>query len=155
MSASMQELIVNCLCVGAGSCVGAIARYLMGLAIPAHQSGFPLGTFAVNVIGAFAIAFIATWFLRHVGLDARLLLFLMTGVCGGFTTFSSFTWESLQLIQRGDVLVAAPTSSAAARCALSPRLSDSSWRCGSERSALMEARAGYGAPALRERHLRK
>ena len=102
MSASMQELIVNCLCVGAGGCVGAIARYLMGLAIPAHQSGFPLGTFAVNVIGAFAIAFIATWFLRHVGLDARLLLFLMTGVCGGFTTFSSFTWESLQLIQRGD-----------------------------------------------------
>lgn len=106
MSASMQELIVNCLCVGAGGCVGAIARYLMGLVIPAHQSGFPLGTFAVNVIGAFAIAFIATWFLRHVGLDGRLLLFLMTGVCGGFTTFSSFTWESLQLIQRGDVLVA-------------------------------------------------
>ena len=59
MSASMQELIVNCLCVGAGGCVGAIARYLMGLAIPVHQSGFPLGTFAVNVIGAFAIAFIA------------------------------------------------------------------------------------------------
>ena len=106
MSASMQELIVNCLFVGAGGCVGAIARYLMGLAIPAHQSGFPLGTFAVNVIVAFAIAFITTWFLRHVGLDARLLLFLMTGVCGGFTTFSSFTWESLQLIQRGDVLVA-------------------------------------------------
>lgn len=46
MSASMQEPIVNCLCVGAGGCVGAIVRYLMGLAIPAHQSGFPLGTFA-------------------------------------------------------------------------------------------------------------
>lgn len=106
MSASMQELIVNCLCVGAGGCVGAIARYLMGLVVPAHQSCFPLGTFAVNVIGAFVIAFIATWFLRHLGLDGRLLLFLMTGVCGGFTTFSSFTWESLQLIQRGDVLVA-------------------------------------------------
>lgn len=100
------EMLTNCLCVGAGGCVGAVARYLLGLAIPAHQSGFPLGTFAVNVAGAFAIAFIATWFLRNAGLDGRMLLFLMTGVCGGFTTFSSFTWESLQLIQRGDILVA-------------------------------------------------
>ena len=107
MSASMQELIVNCLCVGAGGCVGAIARYLMGLAIPAHQSGFPLGTFAVNVIGAFAIAFIATWFLRHVGLDARLLLFLMTGVCGGFTTFSTFSLETLALFEGGKYATAA------------------------------------------------
>ena len=106
MPASLQEMLVNCLIVGAGGCVGAIARYLMGLLIPAHQSGFPLGTFAVKVIGAFAIAFVATWFLRHIGLDGRLLLFLMTGVCGGFTTFSSFTWESLQLIQRGDILIA-------------------------------------------------
>lgn len=106
MPASLQEMLVNCLIVGAGGCVGAIARYLMGLLTPAHQLGFPLGTFAVNVIGAFAIAFVATWFLRHIGLDGRLLLFLMTGVCGGFTTFSSFTWESLQLIQRGDILIA-------------------------------------------------
>lgn len=102
----LPEMLANCLCVGAGGCVGAVARYLLGLAILAHQSGFPLGTFAVNVAGAFAIAFIATWFLRNAGLDGRMLLFLMTGVCGGFTMFSSFTWESLQLIQRGDILVA-------------------------------------------------
>ena len=102
----LPEMLTNCLCVGAGGCVGAVARYLLGLALPAHQSGFLLGTFAVNVAGAFAIAFIATWFLRNAGLDGRMLLFLMTGVCGGFTTFSSFTWESLQLIQRGDILVA-------------------------------------------------
>lgn len=106
MSVSTQEIVINCLCVGAGGCIGAIARYLMGFLVSTHQSGFPLGTFAINIIGAFAIAFIATWFLRSVGLDGRLLLFLMTGVCGGFTTFSSFTWESLQLIQRGDVLIA-------------------------------------------------
>ena len=106
MPMPLQDMIVNCLIVGAGGCVGAIARYLLGLAIPAHQSGFPLGTFAVNAIGAFAIAFVATWFLRNAGLDGRALLFLMTGVCGGFTTFSSFTWESLQLIQRGDALIA-------------------------------------------------
>lgn len=103
---SLQELLLNCVMVGAGGFVGAIARYLMGLLVPAHQSGFPLGTFAVNAIGAFAIAFVATWFLRQAGLDGRWLLFAMTGICGGFTTFSSFTWESLQLIQRGDVLVA-------------------------------------------------
>lgn len=102
----LQGMLLNCLFVGAGGCVGAIARYLMGLLVPAHQSGFPLGTFVINVAGGFAIAFIATWFLRHANLDGRALLFLMTGVCGGFTTFSTFTWESLQLIQRGDVVVA-------------------------------------------------
>ena len=71
----LPEMLTNCLCVGAGGCVGAVARYILGLAIPAHQSGFPLGTFAVNVAGAFAIAFIATWFLRNAGLDGRMLLF--------------------------------------------------------------------------------
>lgn len=102
----MPEMLTNCLFVGAGGCVGAIARYLMGLAVPAHASGFPLGTFVINIVGGFAIAFVATLFLRHEGMDGRALLFLMTGVCGGFTTFSTFTWESLQLIERGDVLVA-------------------------------------------------
>lgn len=103
---SLQELLVNCLCVGAGGCVGAICRYLVGLAVPAHGSGLPVGTLVVNVVGSFVIALVTVWFLRHAELDGRVLLFLTTGVCGGFTTFSTFTWESLQLIQRGDVLVA-------------------------------------------------
>lgn len=106
MPATLQELLINCLCVGAGGFAGAAARYLMGMLVPAHGSGFPTGTLLINFVGSFAIAFITVWFLRHAGLDGRLLLFLTTGVCGGFTTFSTFTWESLQLIQRGDVLVA-------------------------------------------------
>ncbi len=89
-----SEIIVNCLCVGAGGFVGAVARYLLGLVIPTHASGFPVGTFVVNVAGAFVIALAFTLFMRMMGFDNRLLLFLTTGLCGGFTTFSTFTWES-------------------------------------------------------------
>lgn len=100
------DMIANCLAVGAGGFVGAVARYLAGLAVPAQASGFPLATFGVNVAGSFVIAFVFTLFARMMGFDGRLLLFLTTGLCGGFTTFSTFTWESLQMLQRGDYLVA-------------------------------------------------
>lgn len=106
MPAPSPELLANCLCVGAGGFVGAVARYLVGLAVPANGSGFPVATFVINIVGSFAIAFVTALFLRQVGIDARQFLFLTTGVCGGFTTFSTFSLESMRLIEKGDALLA-------------------------------------------------
>jgi CrcB protein len=93
--------ILSVFSVGAGGAVGAVLRYLLSL-IP-FDKGFPLQTFGANVIGAVAIGIIA-------GLGGRLenkslVLFLKTGVCGGFTTFSTFSLETVTLFQNGRYFV--------------------------------------------------
>lgn len=92
---------MNILVVGAGGAIGAVFRYLLGQVLPKLGSGVPFGTFAVNLIGCFAIGLIAGAAGRHSGLDPRLVLFLQTGICGGFTTFSTFSLEILSLFEEG------------------------------------------------------
>ncbi len=92
---------MNLLAVGIGGAIGAVCRYLLGQMIPKMGSGFPLGTFAVNVIGCFAIGLIVAMVGKHSDIDPRLVLFLQTGICGGFTTFSTFSLETLALIEDG------------------------------------------------------
>lgn len=83
--------------------MGAICRYLMGIVClgSAAPEGFPLTTFLVNVTGAFLIGVIVATFSKSSGLSPQLLLFLKVGVCGGFTTFSTFSLETFQLIDQG------------------------------------------------------
>ena len=97
---------MNLLAVGAGGAVGAVCRYLLGQVLPTLGSGFPLGTFVVNLIGCFAIGLIAGFAGRQGGLEPRLVLLLQAGVCGGFTTFSTFSLEALSLIEEGEVGIA-------------------------------------------------
>ena len=88
--------MLNCLAVGLGGFVGSVCRYLMGL--------LPLGqdwAFAINLFGAFAIGAITALAVKRADLDPRLVLFLKAGVCGGFTTFSSFALETGDLLQGG------------------------------------------------------
>lgn len=92
--------MLECVLVGAGGCVGAILRYLVGLLGLGTQGGFPAKTFLVNVVGCLAIG-VVTALAERAGLDARWTLFLKVGVCGGFTTFSSFALETDQLIAQG------------------------------------------------------
>lgn len=103
-------LIFDCLAVGAGGALGAVCRYLLGL-LPVSgvqaNAGFPLVTFGINVAGAFLIGVIVSLFARNSGLPPHLLLFLKVGVCGGFTTFSTFSLEVLQLIEQGQWFAAA------------------------------------------------
>lgn len=99
--------MLNCIIVGAGGAAGAILRYLIGL-IPLNRSGsFPVNTFLINIIGSFAIGVIAALALRNDKIDPKLILFLKTGICGGFTTFSSFALETGDLISGGNTAMAA------------------------------------------------
>ena len=90
--------------VAVGASAGALARWGAGLWLNARWTGFPLGTLLVNVVGGFLIGMALEWFGRMPHETARLLL--VTGFLGGLTTFSSFSGESLALLQRGDFLLA-------------------------------------------------
>ena len=96
---------MNILAVGLGGALGAIFRYLLGQIIPKLGSGFPIATFAVNLIGCFAIGLVVGLAGKHSNIDPRVILFLQTGICGGFTTFSTFSLESLTLIEEGKIAI--------------------------------------------------
>lgn len=96
--------MVECLVVGAGGFIGAMLRYLMGL-ITFEKSSFPIMTLIINMIGAFMIGIVVALASKY-HLDSRLVLFLKAGVCGGFTTFSTFSLESMTLLSDGRYLMA-------------------------------------------------
>ena len=92
--------------VALGSIVGAVARFLVSvLSVSQFGDGFPWGTLFVNVTGSFAIGFYAAL----TGPDGRLIAsprqrqFVMVGICGGYTTFSAFSLETLRFVQSGKV----------------------------------------------------
>jgi CrcB protein len=95
---------MSVLYVALGGAIGAAARYLAGLWIAAHLgAGFPWGTFFVNVTGSFLIGIVLVLVERGT-LPAEARLFLAVGILGGYTTFSSFSYETLQLLNGGDVV---------------------------------------------------
>ena len=94
-------MLSNCMFVGLGGAAGAICRYLMGM-IPLLQRGaFPLPTLMINLLGSFLIGIIAQKANGPTGMDPNLVLLLKVGFCGGFTTFSTFSLESLTLLEEG------------------------------------------------------
>jgi CrcB protein len=92
--------VADAVAVGAGAALGALARWGAGMALNTLWPVFPLGTLFVNCAGGFLIGIAMVWFQRSPDELAR--LFLVTGFLGGFTTFSSFSAESLGLLQRGE-----------------------------------------------------
>ena len=92
--------MVNCIFVGLGGFIGAVCRYLIGLVPMKAQPVFPVKTFLINIIGAFAIGLIAALAAKNSSVDPHLILFLKMGICGGFTTFSTFSLEALTLLER-------------------------------------------------------
>lgn len=98
--------MTSCIVVGLGGFVGSVLRYLIGLVPYEHSSGFPLKTFLINILGAFLIGAVAALAGRN-SLSPRVALFLKVGICGGFTTFSSFALESQQLVDKGAPVIAA------------------------------------------------
>lgn len=90
--------------VGLGGFVGAVMRY--GLSLVQVRWEFPVMTFLTNILGAVLIGLIAQMAQETSLLSPRLLLFLKTGVCGGFTTFSTFSLESVTLLENQQVKTA-------------------------------------------------
>jgi CrcB protein len=97
------------LAVAAGGALGAAMRHGVGLLAVRHlPAGWPHGTFAVNIIGSFAMGFLISWLaFRGQGGPQELRLFLATGVLGGFTTFSAFSLEVGNYVRSGDMTRAA------------------------------------------------
>ncbi|MBY0431571.1 MAG: fluoride efflux transporter CrcB [Rhodospirillales bacterium] len=107
--------------IGLGSALGGMARYgLSGLIAGTIGQTFPWGTLFVNVTGSLAIGFFATL----TAADGRLLVspearqFFMVGVCGGYTTFSSFSLQTLALVQGGEGLAAVLNTGLSVLCCL-------------------------------------
>lgn len=99
-------MFLNCVFVGLGGLVGSVMRYLLSLVPLRHESGFPLVTLGINVLGAFLLGLVVAYAGRSSALDPRTLLFLKVGVCGGFTTFSTFALEAHGLLYGGKPVVA-------------------------------------------------
>jgi fluoride exporter len=93
--------LYNFLLVGIGGFFGSIARYATSRSIDIKlNSIFPYGTMAVNIIGSFILGMVIAWASkRSVGVE-NLRLLLATGFCGGFTTFSAFALENLNMVQQ-------------------------------------------------------
>ena len=89
---------MNALFVFLGGGTGSVLRYLVGMWI--GSAAFPWATFAVNAVGSFAIGLLGGWASRF-GWGETLRLSLTVGLCGGFTTFSTFSKESLALAEAG------------------------------------------------------
>lgn len=99
-------MFLDCVFVGLGGAGGAICRYLLGMVPLRPQNDLPVMTMLINIFGAFCIGATTAIAAKNGGLDSRLLLFLKVGICGGFTTFSSFSLETMQLIQHGEMMTA-------------------------------------------------
>ncbi len=95
------------LLVAAGGAVGSVFRYLVGVwAVRLFGPAFPWGTLLINITGSFAIGLFLEMILRRFGGSAEMRLLLMTGLCGGFTTFSSFSLDFVGLVERGAIPLA-------------------------------------------------
>ncbi len=98
--------MLNILSVGLGGFIGAVCRYLIGL-IPINETtSFPIKTFVINVIGCMIIGVITVVATKNFSLSPHMLLFLKVGLCGGFTTFSTFALETVDLMKNGNAMIA-------------------------------------------------
>ncbi|MCI8608053.1 MAG: fluoride efflux transporter CrcB [Firmicutes bacterium] len=95
---------MNMLVVGLGGAVGSMLRY--GISLIPYKGGVPLATLITNILGAILIGYI-TGMAAKKDMGQHTMLFLKTGLCGGFTTFSTFSLEAYTIFQNGNYLLGA------------------------------------------------
>lgn len=100
--------MINYLAVFIGGGIGAVARYVLATWIGQQWGrGFPLGTFIINITGSFLIGFLMTLMAERFIENPQWRLFLVVGGLGGYTTFSTFQYETGQLVLDGEMIFAA------------------------------------------------
>jgi CrcB protein len=100
-------MLRNFLFVAIGGAIGSALRYGAALLIPRNPDvGWPWSTLAVNIVGSFIIGILAQIAVRNSWMSGPGYLLLATGICGGFTTFSSLSLECIQMMQRGRMAAA-------------------------------------------------
>ena len=93
--------------IALGGAIGAVGRYGFVQSLTRYAGvGFPYGTMGVNIIGSICMGMIVGLSLHHVPMSENLKLFLVVGVLGGFTTFSAFSLDTINLIESGEVTTA-------------------------------------------------
>lgn len=96
-------MIRNLILIGAGGCIGSICRYLSQQFVQNHYpSSIPLGTMLVNIGGCFIIGIVYALSAKGTMISPEARIFLATGFCGGFTTFSSFAYENVAMVLEGE-----------------------------------------------------
>lgn len=103
----MAQSLMPLLYVGAGGFIGAVLRYLASLATAGFSMTIPYGTLISNGLGCFAIGALAALAVETEAVSPAARLFLATGVCGGFTTMSSFVYELAQYLRSDQFLLGA------------------------------------------------
>ena len=94
--------MTNLLLVAAGGAIGAALRHLSGVAaLRIMGAGFPWGTLFVNVLGSFIMGLFIAWMVKKTGVSNDIRLFVATGILGGFTTFSAFSLDVANMVERG------------------------------------------------------
>lgn len=93
--------MVSLLYIASGGALGAVARYLLMVATP--SSSFPMGTLYVNILGSFILGAIIELSAIKYTLTYDMRLFLVVGVLGSFTTFSTFSLDTITLMEKGDI----------------------------------------------------
>ena len=94
---------MNIIAVGLGGFIGAVLRYLIGLIPFKENMVFPVKTFCINIFGCLLIGLITVLASRNPEINPKWILFLKVGICGGFTTFSTFALETTDLIKGGHI----------------------------------------------------
>jgi len=95
--------MLNILAVGAGGFLGVVCRYLISLIPIDETTAFPIKTFIINIVGCIAIGIIAVAASKNIEMNQHMLLFIKVGLCGGFTTFSTFALETADLMKSGHI----------------------------------------------------
>lgn len=97
-------MLTSIAAISVGASLGALLRWVLGMKLNAVLPAVPLGTLAANLVGGYVIGLCVAYFAARPDLPPQVRLFLITGFCGGLTTFSTFSAEVVDLLQKGDLI---------------------------------------------------